>query len=160
MRDKDASVRVREDGTASGTKAGITYIRSDERKILKLSIEPPALQAAGSNIANDSPQSSETFVVTVLYHPLLDYSALHYSSRDETVNLEMRAPRGALISSFFPWKICGMMDSVGVSEMCRSYVLHFLHWILCDVTCVTTGYLQCGYVNVGSKYVSPCRHQI
>lgn len=32
MRDKDASVRVREDRPASATKDGITYIRSDERK--------------------------------------------------------------------------------------------------------------------------------
>jgi len=49
----------------------------------------------------------ETFVITVLYHPLLGYSTLHYSCCNKTVNLKMwaalRSPCGSLISLFL-WK--------------------------------------------------------
>lgn len=162
MHDDDASVCVHEGRTISGMKDSIIYlyIRSDERKFWNFSSVKSRLHYAVGNIVNDSPFAieRETSVITVLYHPLLGYGTLYYSSCNKTVNLKMWAALASRKSHFVIFmKICSMMDSVGVLKCAVG--TYFLRWLFSNISYVTTRYLQCKYINVGSKYFAPC-HQI
>lgn len=72
-------------------------------------------------------QSSETFVVTVLYHPLLDCSTLYYSSCNKIGNLETRArARLAEVSfhHFYRWKYVAWWIQWAYWNVLQVYIFH------------------------------------